>query len=247
MKKELIIGPVVVVVVWWLLTATGLVKPLFLASPLEVTSSLWYQSVDGSLFADIWATVARLVVGFLLAVALGIPTGLLLGASSRLYSAVEIPLDFFRSLPAMAVFPLFLLAFGLGDPAKIAITTWSGALIIVINTMYGVRTAKVGRQAAAKVFGASRYQVFMKVILPDALPQIVAGLRISVSLCLIVVIVSEMFMGTKAGIGMSIYNAGLLYDTPKMLAGIMVAGLVGYLLNKAFAVAERRIVHWSGH
>jgi NitT/TauT family transport system permease protein len=147
----------------------------------------------------------------------------------------------------MAVFPLFLLVFGLGDPAKIAIAAWSGSLIIVVNTMYGVRTSKASRQAAARVFGASRLQVFTKVVVPDALPQIVAGLRISVSLCLIVVVVAEMFMGTRAGIGMAIYNAGLLYETPKMLAGIVVAGLLGYAVNKIFVVAERRIVHWSGH
>lgn len=246
MKKEVIIGPMAILLIWWLITATGLVKPLFLASPVEVAVSLYQQSADGSLAANLWATVVRLAIGFMLAMALGIPTGLILGASSRLYVAIEVPLDFFRSLPVMAVFPLFLLAFGLGDPAKIAITTWTGALIIIINTMYGVRTAKADRQAAAKVFGASRVQVFTKVILPDALPQIVAGLRISVSLCLIVVVVSEMFMGTKVGIGMTIYNAGLLYDTPKMLAGILVAGLLGYLVNKLFVVAERRIVHWSG-
>jgi NitT/TauT family transport system permease protein len=188
-----------------------------------------------------------LAIGFLASVGLGVPLGLVLGASARLYAAVEMPLDFFRSLPAMAVFPLFLLAFGLGDPAKIAITTWTGSLIIIVNTMYGVRAAKTGRQAAARAFGASKFQIFTKVVLIDAIPQIVAGLRIAVSLCLIVVVVSEMFMGTKAGIGMTIYNAGLIYDTPRMLAGILVAGLLGYALNKLFVLTEHHFVHWSGH
>lgn len=245
MRKEIFIGPLLLLLIWWLLTATGWIKPLFLASPPEVGEALW-NGCRGDLPRHVAATLQRFAFGFGAAGVVAIPLGLLIGAQARVYATVEVPIDFFRSLPAMAMFPMFMLAFGLGDPSKVAITAWSGALIIIVNTIYGVRSAKQLRQDAARVFGASPFQIFVKVILPDALPQVFAGLRTAVSICLIVVVVSEMFMGTDKGLGLVIYNASLMYNTARMTAGILLAGALGYGINKAFVIIEGHLIHWAG-
>lgn len=169
-----------------------------------------------------------------------------MGYSDKVYGALEFLVDFFRSIPALALFPLFLLFLGIGDSAKIGVVVFACFFVVLINAMYGVKNANKTRIMASKTMGANNFDIFRKIIFWDALPDIVTGLRISLSMSLLVVIVTEMFLGTEVGLGHRIYDAHLIYRIPEMYASIIIVGLLGYFLNKIFVWVERRSIHWAG-
>lgn len=245
MRKEIFIGPLVILVIWLLLTSFGIISPLFLPSIPSLGKELYYQLILGKIIPDITTTIYRVIVGFFLGFLAGVPVGILMGFSKKIYASIELVIDFFRSLPAMALFPLFLLIFGLGDKAKISIAFWATFLFMIINTIYGVKSCKETRIMVAKTMRASKFQILKKVILPSALPGIFAGIRVSISMALIVVVVSEMFMGTIHGLGQRIYNASLMYRIPEMYVAILITGILGYILNKVTMLIEGRFIHWA--
>lgn len=246
MKKEILLGPLILLAIWGILSYTELVDTLFLPEPHKVVIALYNLFSSGPIYLDLLKTVYRVALGFVIGLFLGVPLGLIMGSSEKIHTSLEITVDFFRSLPALALFPLFLIVFGIGDKAKIAMAVWATALIILINTMYGVKACKQTRIRVAKTMRANQWQVFTKVIFPSALPEIFTGIRVAISLALIVVIVSEMFTGTKWGLGQRIYNTSLLYKVSQMYAAIIITGLLGYFLNKIFMIVEKRVVHWAG-
>ena len=177
---------------------------------------------------------------------IAIPLGILLGSSEKVYRSVEFLIDFFRSTPASAMFPLFLVLFGVGDRTKISVAAFGAALVILFNVAYGVMNARKTRILAAKVMGASRIRVLWDVMLLESLPQTFVGLRNGVSLALVIVVVAEMFIGSTDGLGQRVFEAQQLFDMPDMYAAIFAAGALGYGLNLLFLTIERRFVHWSG-
>ena len=171
--------------------------------------------------------------------------GVVLGASERVYKALEFIIDFFRSTPASAVFPLFLVIFGVDDRTKIYIGAFGAMLAIIFNTAYGVMNARKTRVLAARVMGASRAHI-MLVVLLESLPQTFIGLRTGVSISLVSVIVAEMFLGSTDGIGQRVFEAEQMFDMPQMYAAIFCSGMLGYALNLALGLSEKRFVHWAG-
>jgi sulfonate transport system permease protein len=246
MRKEVLYGPVIVLFLWYVLYWTAMVNPLFLPPPHTVLLTLIDLLKAPEVWKDIGSSLWRIIVGFLIASLLGIPVGLLMGYYKKVNLAFELVIDFFRSLPALAVFPLLMFFFGIGDIAKIATAVFSCSLIVVVNSIYGVTSSKKTRQIVALLMEANRREIFGKVILMDALPQIFVGMRTSLSLAVVVIIVTEMFIGTNWGIGHRIFEEQLTYRVPEMYASIIIAGLIGYILNKGFVALERRVVHWSG-
>jgi NitT/TauT family transport system permease protein len=159
-------------------------------------------------------------MAFFVSAVIGVPLGVMLGSSERLYRSVEFLVDFFRSTPSSALIPLFMLIFGITDTNKIAIAAFAAVLVILFNSAYGVMNAKKTRIMAAQVMGVSRWHVFKDIMLMESLPQTFVGLRTGVSMALVIVIVAEMF--------------------------ILITGAFGYLLNLGFLLIEKRCVHWSG-
>lgn len=242
------VGAVLVVLaLWGGATYTGAVSGLFLPTPGEVASTLYVQlGVTGELWGDIYATLTRTLLGFLIGGVVGVALGIALGMSEKVYAALDFLVDFFRSVPATALFPLFLLFFGIGDEAKVAVAVWVSLLVVLVNTSYGVRHASKVRLMAARAFRPSRWKLFREVVLFEAAPHIASALRIALSLSLIVVVVTEMFIGTNVGLGHRIIDAQLVYRIPEMYAAILAAGVLGYLLNQVFLYGERRLIHWAG-
>jgi ABC-type nitrate/sulfonate/bicarbonate transport system permease component len=244
MKKEVYYGPIGLLLIWFLISQLGLIRELFLASPISVIISTWDLIKTGSIFIDIFWTMTRLIIGFSFGVVFGVIIGLPIGYFKKLYSSVELIIDFFRSVPVASLFPLFLILFGIGDNAKIATTMWSSMLIVIVNTTFGVRQVNETRILLAKTLGATKIQTFTKIIFPDSLPHIVAGIRTSLSIAIIVVVMTEMFMGTNYGLGKRIFNASLVYDTPELYACIIMTGLIGYTLNKVVWKIDLKFIHW---
>ena len=139
----------------------------------------------------------RTISSTAIAAVIAIPLGILLGSSEKLYRSVEFLIDFFRSTPASAMFPLFLVLFGVGDRTKISVAAFGAGLVILFNVAYGVMNARKTRLLAARVMGASRLRVLFDVMLLESLPQTFVGLRNGVSLALVIIVVAEMFIGSR--------------------------------------------------
>lgn len=246
MRKEILIGPTIIAVLWFIIGEFNLINPLFIPPLPEVASKLWTLLFSGSIFIDIGATFYRMLAGFACAAIIGIPLGLIAGFARKVYFSFEFVIDFCRSIPSPVLIPLSMLFFGLGNSAKIAIVTFTCGLINLINSMYGVTNCKKTRVMVAKTMKANSIQTFKYVVLPDALPQVFVGLRLTLSLALIVVVVTEMFVGTTFGLGKRIYDAHDTYRIAEMYASIFLIGFLGYVSNKIFVVVEQKWIHWAG-
>jgi ABC-type nitrate/sulfonate/bicarbonate transport system permease component len=241
-----IIGVVGLIVIWYLAVWYQIVDPVLLPSPVDTFRALWSGIAGGRLGFDFMRTLERTILAILIAAAIAIPLGIALGASERVYRSVEFAVDFFRSTPASAMFPLFLVLFGVGDKTKISVAAFGAALVILFNVAYGVMNARKTRLLAAKVMGASRIRVLTDVMLLESLPQTFVGLRNGVSLALVIVVVAEMFIGSTDGLGQRVFEAQQLFAMPDMYAAIFAAGGLCYGLNLMFLLVERQFVHWSG-
>jgi sulfonate transport system permease protein len=240
------IGPVLLFIVWDLAVRLGFIKPILLPSPGDTVVALVKGLAGGPLLKDFLVTVWRTVEAFLIAAVVGVPLGVVLGSAEKAYRSVEFLIDFFRSTPSSALIPLFLMIFGVSDINKVAIAAFGALLIVVFNSAYGVINARKQRVMAAKVMGASRWQVFKDVLVWESLQPSFVGLRSAVSMALVIVIVAEMFIGADSGLGNRIINSQQVMNVKDMYASILAAGVLGYALNILFLILERKIVHWSG-
>lgn len=241
-----LLGIVILVLLWAIVAQTRLVDPVLLPSPLASMSAFWEGLREGTLWADFHQTIVRTCMSFAIALVIAVPLGIVLGSSDKVYRTLEFPIDFFRSTPASALFPLFLVLFGPADKTKIAVAAFGAGLAILFNVAYGVMNARKQRQLAAQVMGASRGGVLIDVTLWECLPQTFVGMRSGVSLALVIVIVAEMFIGSTDGLGQRILKSQMVFDMPDMYASIFAAGALGYAFNLLFILVERRFVHWGG-
>jgi NitT/TauT family transport system permease protein len=241
-----VVGVVGLLLIWTLTVSLQLVDPVLLPSPAATFRAMWHGMTSGKLGADFLKTVERTIAATVIAAIIAIPLGVLLGSSEKVYRSVEFVIDFFRSTPASAMFPLFLVLFGVGDRTKISVAAFGAALVILFNVAYGVMNARKTRILAAKVMGASPLRVLSDVTLLESLPQTFVGLRNGVSLALVIIVVAEMFIGSTDGLGQRVFEAQQLFEMPDMYAAIFAAGALGYGLNLFFLTIERQFVHWSG-
>ena len=246
MRKFAFIGPILLILIWAVASKLQLVDKFFLPDPLTTIGKLVQLLTSGAIVGDLISTLERVILAFVIALVVGLPLGLLLGRADKIYRSVEFIIDFFRSTPATALFPLFLLVFGITDKSKIAVAAFASMLIIIFNTAYGVMHAKKSRVLAAQIMGATKAQIFRWILFWESLPQTFIGLRSAISLSLVIIIVTEMFIGTTFGLGRKIIDSQITYEIPTMYATILLTGIVGYLLNLLFLMSEKRFLHWSG-
>ena len=241
-----VLGVLALIVLWYVAVWAQVVDPVLLPPPTDTFRAMWTGMTRGKLGSDFLHTVERTVYATVIAAVIAIPLGIFLGASERLYRSVEFVIDFFRSTPASAMFPLFLVLFGVGDRTKISVAAFGAALVILFNVAYGVMNARQTRILAARSMGASRLRIFKDVIFFETLPQTFVGLRTAISVALVVIIVAEMFIGAVDGLGHRIIDAQISYQLTDMYGSILVAGAMGYGANLLLLVIEKLFVHWSG-
>jgi len=241
-----LLGPLLLLALWQLMISAHWVKPVLLPPPVETLAHLGSVFTSGSIWPDLASTLYRTLASFAIAVAIGVPLGVVLGASEGAYRSVEFLIDFFRSTPSSALIPLFLLIFGITDINKIAIASFGAMLIVLFNSAYGVMNAKKTRVMAAQIMGVSRWHVFKDVLLMESLAQTFVGLRSAVSMALVIVIVAEMFIGSETGLGHRIIDAQQIFNVKDMYTSILITGALGYGLNLAFLLCEKKLIHWSG-
>lgn len=240
-----IIGILIFFSIWAFSNYSGLANPIFIPAPHSTLYKLIMLLVEKAFYQDLSHSIFRCFIGILLSGIFGIPVGLILGHNKKLYKTFELLIDFFRSIPATALFPLALLFFGIGNTAKIGIVVFSCTLIMILQTYYGVSNASKLRIDVLKAMNASKVDTLKKLLIWESLPHIFAGIRVIVSLSLILVIVTEMFIGTNFGLGKRLIDAQSTYRISELYAIIIYIGLIGYALNQFTLFFEKKIVHWK--
>jgi NitT/TauT family transport system permease protein len=230
--------------VWQLIVDLGGMNPLFLPSPASVLVATWELIRSGQLPWAVLVSLNRIVQGFVYGSAAGIVLGLLAGTIRWVDDVLDPWVAAIYPIPKSALFPLFLLWFGLGDSSKIVTISVGVLFLVLINTVTGVKSINPLLLKAAQDLGASRTQVFVKVILPGALPNVFTGLRLGIGMALILVFITEI-EATKAGLGFLLWEAFQLLDTTRVFVGVVTFGVLGIASSWALQWLERVCCPWA--
>ena len=234
--------PLLVVVAWWTLSArsTSIYFPP-LSTILDTFVTDW---MSGRGWQNIQPSLVNLAVGFAVASLLGIAVGLVLGSSRLAASAADPIVHFLRSLPPPVLLPIAFVTFGTGPSMKIAMIAFGAVWPTLLNTIDAVRGQDPQLRDTSRAFGLTRWEQVRFVTLPSAAPQILAGLRTTMQISIILIVVSEMYASTS-GIGHYVLTAQQSFLVTETWAGTLMLGLVGLVCNNLFGLLERRILHWE--
>jgi ABC-type nitrate/sulfonate/bicarbonate transport system permease component len=199
--------------------------------------------LDGSLVSNLIATLWRQMLGYWLAVALGVGVGLAMGYYRVAYNLIEPLIEIFRPIPGPAYLPVLVLFVGIGDEMKVVLILVASLFPIVLNTYSGVRAIDPVQFDTARTLGLTTLQTLREIVLPAALPQILTGMRISLAISLILAILSEMIVSNN-GLGFFTLLAERTFKVPDMYAGIFTLAMFGYTLNRLFLLGEARLIRW---
>jgi NitT/TauT family transport system permease protein len=235
---------VVFVLVWAVVTLSGLVSPTFLASPVQMLKAGWALLTEFNFAKDIGVTVWRVLGGFLIAALLAVPLGLAMGAYKSVEAFFEPFVSFARYLPASAFIPLLILWLGVGESQKLAVIFIGSFFQIVLMVAVTVGQTRRDLVEAAYTLGATDAGIVRRVLIPYAAPEIAEHLRLTLGWAWTYVIVAEL-IGSSSGIGHMITDSQALLATDQMIFGIIIIGLIGLVSDFAFQAANRRLFHWK--
>ncbi|GMV45464.1 MAG: nitrate ABC transporter permease [Pseudomonadota bacterium] len=232
------------VALWWLASHAGWLSPVFLPSPEATARSLVEGLAAGELAAFTWSTLQRMLLGFGLASACGVALGCAVGLSSTLRAWIGPTLEFVRPLPASAVMPLAIALFGLSDGMVLAVVAFGSMWPVLLATVHGLAAVHERLHEVARALELSRAAFVLRIGLPNALPDIVAGMRVALTVSLIVSVVGEM-IASQPGLGQAILLAARAFRASELFAGIALLGALGLASNALLALAERRLLAWQ--
>lgn len=232
-----------VVAVWHVLSRTGLVDPLFLPSPMSTLDALVSSSRDGSLLANTLASLNRVVMGFLLAVFVGVPVGLLLGWSRRVGVFLTPIVELIRPIPPIAWIPLAILWFGIGNSSAYFVVFLAAFFPIFTNAQVAARVIEPIHVNAARCLGASRRMIVTDVIIPSALPVVLGGVRTGLGISWMAVVAAEL-VAAQSGLGYWISLSRLQLQSENVVGGMVAIGIVGVAMSAGMGWLERRLTPW---
>lgn len=240
--------PIAVVAVTWQAVAKyGGYPAVLFPSIGDILRALMHMAKDGTLYRDVLGSFSRLLKSIFIGAAVGTVIGALMGYFRAWEKALVVPLNFLLAVPGTALFPLTMMFFGLTEMAIISILIYEVALTVVSNTWTGVKSIDLSLIRAGRAFGATGSSLFLRVLLPAALPHIIAGYRIAFSRAWRILIVAEMLVSVNAGLGYRLYWARELFQTDVIYAGLIVIGLVGLITERAILrTLEQMTVHRWG-
>jgi ABC-type nitrate/sulfonate/bicarbonate transport system permease component len=221
-----------------------LFNPIFLPGPWVVVGNVLGLAADGQLWGHVQATLARVAVGFAGGAALALTLGLLAGRLPAVRTVVEPVVELLRPIPPLAMLPLFIVWVGIGEGAKIGFITYATFFPMFLTTVHAVSQIDARLLLAARSLGARPGQLFLLVILPAALPEILTGIRLGVALSFFVIVISE-FIAAEAGLGYLINDGRNFFLVAQMLGAAVLLGLFGYLGSEAVGWLERRLLRWQ--
>lgn len=231
----------VLLVALWQALSTWVVDPVVLPSPVAVLGRAVELTASGALPRDLATSLGRILVGYVVGAALGIPAGLLIGRFAWVERVIGPSLAFVRSIPPIAFVPFSIILFGIGEASKYAVIVYLVFIVLALSAAAGVRETPRIRVRAAEVLGASRRTVLLKVVLPSAVPFILTGLRVALSLAFMAVVSAEL-IGARSGLGHLIMKAQTMFESETMLVGILSLGVLGGLLDRGADGVIRRFL-----
>ncbi|WP_120428615.1 aliphatic sulfonate ABC transporter permease SsuC [Acinetobacter baylyi] len=235
--------PVILIAIWQLASTTGLLQSRILPAPSAVVSAFWHLLVSGELWHHVKVSAGRALLGLLVGGGLGLLLGLLNGSSRIASTLLDTTLQMIRNIPALALIPLVILWFGIDESAKLFLVAVGVFFPMYINTYHGIRSVDPQLIEMGKSYGLTRWQLYKEIILPGAMPSILVGLRFSLGLVWVLLIVAET-ISAQAGIGYMTMNAREFLQTDVVLVGILLYALLGKLADVLAQALERYLLRW---
>jgi NitT/TauT family transport system permease protein len=228
---------------WEAATRFGWVSPLALPTPAETARALFDMAASGELAHHLSASLRRLLVGWALGAALGVAVGFAIGLSSLARSAALPLVSALFPIPKIALLPLFIIWFGIGEASKYATIAFGVFAPMAIAAFGGVDGVDRGLIRMAQSFGTPTRDIVRKIVLPGALPALLSGARISASIGIILLTAAEM-IGAEHGVGALVLAAGNLMQTDRLIAGVLLLSAMGLTVAAGLGAAERRLLAW---
>jgi ABC-type nitrate/sulfonate/bicarbonate transport system permease component len=216
---------------------------LYIPPISQILVALGELIISGLVTTHFLTTVRRFLEGYLLAAVIAVSAGVALGYFRFAHSLLEMLIEFLRPMPSVAIIPVAILLLGIGDSMIVAVTVYASVWPILVNTVDGVRRIERTLLDTGRTFGLDRRRMLWQIVFPAASPYIVTGLRISLSIALILVTTAEMIAGSK-GLGFFILDEERSLHSTNMYAGIIVVAVLGYVLNRLFIALEEQAMRW---
>ena len=236
--------PVTLIVLWQIASQAGWLSSRILPEPWAVAKAFWALAVSGELWVHLRTSLWRAASGFAIGAGLGLLLGLLTGSFRRAETLLDTTLQMVRNIPALALIPLVILWFGIDETAKLFLLAVGVFFPVYLNTFHGIRSADQGLIEMARSYGLSGWPLYRDVILPAALPAILVGVRFSLGLVWVLLIVAET-ISAQAGIGYMTMNAREFLQTDVVLVGILLYALLGKAADLASRGMEKRFLRWN--
>lgn len=228
---------------WELASALEWVHPLSLPRMSSIVASLVGLVFSGEILVQLGASLYRMFAGYFIGIVLGVGIGLAMGAFRTMYNLLEPITEVLRPIPSPAYVPIAILFLGIDDEMKIFMIAFSSFFPVLLNTYSGVRSVDPVQIQTARTFGVPRGKLLRQIVLPSAAPYIFTGMRVSLAVALIVMVISEMVAASN-GIGYFILAAQRGFKIKEMFAGVVTLALIGYLLNRIFLAIENKVLAW---
>jgi ABC-type nitrate/sulfonate/bicarbonate transport system permease component len=238
-----VVAVLLLLALWEAVVRAGLIPETSIPPATSAIGELATQLVETTLWKAVGNTLEGWVIGLGLAVLLGVPAGILIGSSRWAYRALRVPIEFLRPIPSVALIPLAVLVYGTGLQSKVFLATFASFWPLLIQTIYGVQDVDPVATDTARAFQLGRLERLWRITVPSAVPYIATGIRIASAVALILCVTAELVIGS-AGLGREINSASSGGDVNLMYAMIIATGLLGWLLNIAATMVERRVLHW---
>ncbi|WP_193953501.1 ABC transporter permease [Microterricola pindariensis] len=226
--------------IWWVLSVSGFRLP----TPPQVLERAIQLTVDGTLFVDAGASLGRVLAGFALGTALAIPVGFLMGWYWVARGLMEPWIQFFRTIPPLAIIPLVIVLMGIGEQPKIFVIFLAAFLSSVISTYQGVVSVDRTLINAARVLGAKDPAIFARVVVPASTPFILVGMRVGLGAAWATVVAAEL-IAAQVGLGARMQAAQMYYDLPTIFVGLITIGIFGLLMDRILLFAEIKLTGWQ--
>jgi ABC-type nitrate/sulfonate/bicarbonate transport system permease component len=231
------------VLIWYVVARLRLVSPVFLPGPERAWDALVYGLTEGELLAKTVATIERMAYGWLLASLVGILLGAMIGVSQAVRVYLEPTLEFLRPLPASAMMPVAIALLGLTDAMVLAVIAFGALWPMLLATVHGFAAVEPRLYQVSRALGLSRAEVIWKIALPSAMPDILAGMRVGLTIALILAVVGEM-LASRPGLGQAILLAARSFQSPDLYAGVILLGAIGYVSGMLLSAVEARLLRW---
>ncbi len=229
---------------WWLASHLQWVSKVFLPTPEATLASLGEGMTKGDLWQFTWATIQRMVVGWGLACLLGVALGTLIGLSKTARQWLQPSLEFIRPLPASAIIPLAISLFGLSSSMVLIVVAFGAMWPVLLATIYGITNVHPRLREVAQALELNQLEFIKSIGIPNALPDILSAMRLSMTIALIVAIVGEM-IASQPGLGQAILLAARAFRASELFAGIVLLGAIGFVSNSLLAVAEKHFLKYQ--